>query len=277
MRRRLAARVASACCAAILLAGLPASATAERTAELRPPYSQVGFDQKLDAQLPLDLSFTDETGRGVRLGDYFTGRRPVLLHFAYYTCPMLCTLVLNGVASGAGALNLPMGRDYEVVTVSIDPRDTPSRAAEKKRSYLREFEHLGEGRSWHFLTGDEESIRRLTEAAGFRYVYDPDKDQYAHASGVVVVTPSGRVARYFFGIDYAPRDLRLALVQASGGRIGTLSDKLMLLCYQYDPASGRYGATVFTIMRTGGLLTMVGLAAFFFVMLRRERRPSPTC
>lgn len=269
--------IRSVVCAALLPAGVWLPAAAEAPVELRPPYTQVGFDQRLDAQLPLDLSFLDEQGRSVRLGDYFAGRRPVLLNFAYYTCPMLCTLVLNGVASSAGALNLPLGRDYEVVTVSIDPRDTPARAAEKKRSYLGEYEHLGEGQSWRFLTGDEDSIRRLTEAAGFRYVYDPAKDQYAHASGVVVVTPSGRIARYFFGIDYAPRDLRLALVQASGGKIGTLSDKLMLLCYQYDPASGRYGATVFTIMRAGGVATMLGLAAFFVVMLRRERRPSRAC
>ena len=201
----------------------------------------------------------------------------MLLNFAYYTCPMLCTLVLNGMASSAGAMNLPMGRDYEVVTISIDPRDTPARAAEKKKSYLGEYAHLGDGRSWHFLTGDEESIRKLAAAAGFRYVYDSDKDQYAHASGVVVATPAGRISRYFFGIDYAPKDLRLALVQASGGRIGTLSDKLMLLCYEYDPASGRYGATVFTIMRAGGVVTMLGLAAFFIVMLRRERRSPRTC
>ena len=261
-------------CAAALWLAMGAPAGAAEAAPLRPPFEAVGYDQHLDAALPLDLTFRDETGALVRLGDYF-GRRPVVLSFAYYTCPMLCTLVLNGMASTAGAMNLTMGRDYEVVTLSIDPRDTPAAAAEKKSRYLKEYQHLGDGKGWHFLTsapGHDDAVARLAASAGFRYVYDPARDQYAHASGVVVATPAGRIARYFFGIEYAPRDLRLAVVQASSGRVGTLADKLLLLCYQYDPATGRYGATAMTLVRAGGLLTLVCLGSFVFVMLRRERR-----
>lgn len=237
--------------------------------DLRPPFEQIGFDQHLGDRLPLDLMFRDEAGRGVRLADYFDGR-PVVLNLAYYRCPMLCTLVLNGIASSSGALNLAMGRDYDIVTVSIDPRETPDLAAAKKAGYLKEYSHLGDGKGWHFLTGDETSVRRLADAIGFRYAYDTNKDQYAHPSGVVVITPDGRVARYFFGIEYAPRDLRLALVQASAGKIGTVAERLLLLCYQYDPASGRYGAVPLTLIRLGGVVTVLALAGFVIVMLRRE-------
>ena len=257
---------ASVAMAAVILAaaGIPALAR-----ELRPPFTEVGFDQHLGDPLPLDLAFRDEAGRDVRLGDYF-GARPVILNLAYYRCPMLCTLVLNGIASSAGTLSLAMGRDYDVVTVSIDPRETPQMAAAKKNGYLKEYSQLGKAAGWHFLTGDEASIKRLAEAVGFRYVYDAAKDQYAHPSGVVVATPVGKIAQYFFGIEYAPRDLRLSLVAASSGRIGSMADRLMLLCYSYDPATGHYGAASLTLIRLGGVATVLALGAFVVVMLRRE-------
>ena len=248
----------------LVAAGIPALAR-----ELRPPFPEVGFDQHLGDPLPLDLAFRDEAGREVRLGDYF-GARPVILNLAYYRCPMLCTLVLNGIASSAGALSLAMGRDYDVVTVSIDPRETPQMAAAKKNGYLKEYSQLGKASGWHFLTGDEASIKRLADAVGFRYVYDPAKDQYAHPSGVVVATSAGKIAQYFFGIEYAPRDLKLSLVAASSGKIGSIADRLMLLCYSYDPATGHYGAASLTLIRMGGVATVLALGAFVVAMLRRE-------
>ncbi|HZI94777.1 MAG TPA: SCO family protein [Patescibacteria group bacterium] len=262
---------------AILIVAATAAGVPGLARELRPPFPEVGFDQHLGESLPLDLPFRDETGRAVRLGDYF-GARPVVLNLAYYRCPMLCTLVLNGIASSAGALNLAMGRDYDVITVSIDPRETSQMAAAKKEGYLKEYRQLGKAEGWHFLSGDEASIKRLADTVGFRYVYDPGKDQYAHPSGVVVITPAGKIAQYFFGIEYAPRDLRLSLVAASSGKIGSMADRLMLLCYSYDPATGRYGAASLSLIRMGGVATVLALSAFVVAMLRRDaaaRRRQP--
>ena len=252
-------------------AGQPSSAV---PAALR----EIGFDQNLDQRIPLDTGFRDESGRVVRIGDYF-GRRPVVLLFAYYNCPMLCTQVINGLASALNVLSLQPGRDFEIVTVSFDPRDTPEHAAAKKTHYIERYQRPGAADAWHFLTGDESSIRALTKAAGFRYVWDAPTKQFAHPSGVIVLTPDGRLARYLFGIEYGPRDLRYALVEASEGRIGNAADALLLYCYHYDPMTGRYGFVIMRALRLAGAATVLVLGTFIFVMVRRERQsqhPSPS-
>lgn len=232
---------------------------------------QVRFDQKLEARVPLDLVFRDEAGRGVRLGDYF-GRKPVVLSLVYYDCPMLCTLILNGLVKSLRTVNLDVGTDFEVVTLSFDPREGPALAAEKKAGYVRQYTRAGGEAGWHFLTGDEPAIRQLTEAVGFHYTFDTQTGQFAHASGIVVLTPEGKISKYLYGIEYAPRDLRLSLVEASAGRIGTLSDKVLLYCFHYDPTTGKYGLAIMRITRVAGLLTVALIVGFVAVMLRRERR-----
>jgi protein SCO1/2 len=237
------------------------------------PLREIGFDQNLDRLVPLDTPLVDETGRAVRLGDFF-GKRPVILVFAYYDCPMLCTLAINGLATALGVLSLEPGKDFEIVTVSFDPRDTPATAAAKKAVYLDRYRRPGAAAAWHFLTAAPASIERLTSAAGFRYVWDEPTKQFAHPTGVVVLTSEGRLARYLFGIEYGPRDLRLALVEASAGKVGTPVDALLLYCYHYNPMTGRYGLVIMRAMRIGGAATVVALGTFIFVMLRRERHRS---
>lgn len=232
---------------------------------------QVRFDQKLQARVPLHLVFRDEAGRAVRLGDYF-GRKPVVLSLVYYDCPMLCTLILNGLVKSLRTVNLDVGTDFEVVTLSFDPREGPALAAEKKAGYVRQYTRAGGEAGWHFLTGDEPAIRQLTEAVGFQYTFDTQTGQFAHASGIVVLTPEGKISKYLYGIEYAPRDLRLSLVEASAGRIGTLSDKVLLYCFHYDPTTGKYGLAIMRITRVAGLLTVALIVGFVAVMLRRERR-----
>ena len=231
----------------------------------------VGIDQKLNTQMPLDLVFMDETGRTVKLGDYF-GRKPVILSFAYYECPMLCTLVLNGLLKALRVTSLDIGTDFEVVNISFNPKETPQLAAAKKAGYIREYGRPGADRGWHFLVGDEESIRKATQAAGFRYKYIPDLKQYAHASGIMVLTPEGRFSHYYYGIEYSARDLRLGLVEASENKIGSPVDQVLLFCFHYDPMTGKYGLAITRIMQVLGIVTAVLLAAFIAVMLRRERR-----
>ncbi len=231
----------------------------------------VGFDQRIGASIPRDVVFRDETGQVVRLGDYFTDL-PVLLVPAYYECPMLCTLVLNGVTSALKALPFSVGKEFRVVVFSFDPRDTPERAAAKRQAYLAEYRRAGAEQAWHFLTGDEAAIRRLTDAIGFRYRWDEASGQYAHASGIVVVTPSGRLAQYFYGVEFSPRDLRLAFVESSQDRIGTVVDQLLLYCFHYDPATGTYSKLALDVVRAGGLVTLLVLVAFVVVMIRRESR-----
>ncbi len=232
---------------------------------------EVGFEQRLGSPLPLDLPFRDEDGRTVRLGEYFQGK-PVVLSLVYYECPMLCTLTLNGLVSALGVLSFDVGREFEVVTVSFDHRETPSLAAAKKKAYLERYRREGAARGWHFLTGDEASIRRLTSAVGFRYAWDERTRQFAHPAGLVVLTPQGAIARYLFGIEYAPKDLRFALVESAAGRIGSALDRLVLYCYQYDPQTGRYGAAIMRIIRVGAVLTVAALGGFIVMAWRRERR-----
>jgi protein SCO1/2 len=233
---------------------------------------KIGVDQKLGAPVPLDLEFRDESGRTVRLGQYFTTGKPVVLSLVYYRCPGLCTMTLNSMSAAFKPLTLSVGKDFEVVTVSIDPKETPKLAAAKKAEYLKRYGRPGAEAGWHFLTGDGASIEALAAAVGFRYVYQPEIDQYAHAAAIMVATPQGKLARYFYGIEYSARDLRLGLVEASGNRIGTLADVMTLLCYQYDPKSGKYGTAVMRIVRAGGVATVLGLGAFIVLTLRRERR-----
>ncbi len=234
---------------------------------------KVRFDQRLDAQLPLDLPFRDETGRAVQLRQYFDGR-PVILTLVYYECPMLCTEVLNGLVRSLKVLALEPGRDFRIVTVSFNPAEKPALAADKKATYLERYKRPGAAEAWHFLTGDETAIRVLTEAAGFHYVFDPRLNQYAHPTGIMIATPEGRLSKYLYGIEYSPRDVRLALVQASDHRIGTPVDRMLLYCYHYDPASGKYGLAVLNIIRVGGVLTLLVLGAFMFTSWRLGRGSS---
>ena len=232
---------------------------------------EIGFDQNLDQRIPLDTTFRDETGRSVQIGEYF-GKRPVVLLFAYYDCPMLCTQVINGLASALNVLSLTPGQDFEIVTVSFDPRDTPASASAKKAHFIERYKKPGAAAAWHFLTGEQPAIERLTRAAGFRYVWDKETSQFAHPSGVIVLTPDGRLARYLFGIEYGPRDLRFGIIEASEGRVGNPADTLLLYCYHYDPMTGRYGFVIMRAMRLAGLATVLALAAFITIMVRREKR-----
>jgi protein SCO1 len=234
----------------------------------------IGFDQKLNAQIPLELKFFDESAEPVPLQRYFQ-QKPVILVLVYYGCPMLCTQTLNGFAKSIRTTTLQPGGDFEIVAVSFDPKETPALAAEKKRKYLHSFGLNGTASGWHFLTGNASEIAALTDAAGFRYSCDPDTGQYAHASGIMVLTPQGRISRYFFGIEFSPRDLRLGLVEASANKIGSLVDQVLLYCYLYDPKAGAYGLVIMKIVRIGGVITVFCLATFIFLMLRRDaKRPS---
>jgi protein SCO1/2 len=233
----------------------------------------VGIDQKLNEQLPLELVFKDEHGENVKLGDYF-GKKPVVLSLVYYQCPMLCNQVLNGMVTAFNVMAFQPGQEFEVVTVSFDPRETAALAAAKKNTYvdyLPEARRAGAARGWHFLTGDEASIKRLTDAVGFRYHFDEATNQFVHASAIYVTTPQGKLARYFYGIEYAPRDLRLGLIEAADNKIGSPVDQLLLYCFHYDPATGKYGAVVMNLMRIGGVATLVAMVAMFLLFRRREQ------
>jgi len=236
-----------------------------------PALREVGFDQKLSHQVPLDIPFTDETGRAVRLGDYF-GKKPVVLSLVYYECPMLCTLTLNGLTSALAVMSFDVGKEFEVVTVSFEPKETWQLAAAKKAAYMKRYKRPGADAGWHFLVGDKAAIDRLAQAVGFRYAWDENTRQYAHPSGIVTLTPQGRISHYLFGIEYAPKDLRLSLVEAAQGNIGTAVDQVLLYCYKYDATTGRYGAAVMRILRVLAAFTALALAAFIGLMLRRDRR-----
>jgi protein SCO1/2 len=252
---------------AAVLAATGVAAQDRRPSVLR----DIGFEQRLSETLPLDLVFRDEAGRTVRLGDYF-GRRPVVLSLNYYSCPMLCTVTLNGLASALSVLTYTAGREFEIVTVSFDPSDTPDLAARKKKAYIERYKRPEAAAGWHFLTGDRDSIDRLTKAVGFKYAWDTETRQFAHPAGVVVLTPGGKISRYLFGIEYAPKDLRFAVIESSGGKIGNPVDQIVLACYRYDPTTGSYGAAILRIVRVGGAVTLLALGAFVILMLRRERR-----
>lgn len=235
---------------------------------LPPALRDVGIDQNLNQQVPLDLVFRDESGRVVPLGEYFKGK-PVILSMVYYECPMLCTQVLNGLTASMRVLGFNAGQQYEVVTVSFDPREGPELAAKKKAIYLDIYKRPGAADGWHFLTGDETNIKRLADAVGFRFHYDPETGQFAHASGIMILTPEGRISSYYYGIEYSAKDMRLGLVEASAGKIGNPVDQLLLYCYHYDPATGRYGAVVMNMVRLGGILTIAIMGTLILVLRRR--------
>jgi protein SCO1/2 len=234
----------------------------------------VGVAQRLGTQIPLDLMMRDESGRVIRLRDYFNHGRPVLLHFVYYRCPMLCPMVLEGLSSALTELKFNVGDQFDIITVSIDPRDKPSEAARLKDKYVKRYGRLSAANGWHFLTANETSVHRLAEAVGFQFAYDGHLDQFAHGAALFVLTPDARVSRYFFGFEFKPRDLRLGIVEASGGEIGTTTDQILLLCYHYDPATGRYSRSAMNFVRAGGVTTVAVLASFIIVMIRKERRRS---
>jgi protein SCO1/2 len=236
---------------------------------VRPPgLKNVGMQQNLDTQIPLDLAFRDETGKSVRLGDYF-GKRPLILNFVYFKCPMLCGEVLSSLTSTLRIVKLDVGKDFDVLTVSFDPRETPEMAAVKKAPVMKRYARPGAENGWHFLTGPQESITALTNAAGFQYQFDDKTGQFAHATAIMVLTPEGKIAQYYYGVDYAPRDLRLGLVQASNHKIGNVVDQVLLYCYHYDPNTGKYGAIITRILRLSGLATILILGTMFAVLIRR--------
>ena len=243
-----------------------------RAQQLGPPpiLREVSIAQRLNEPIPPDTIFRDEDGEAVHLGDYF-GKKPIVLSLVYFDCPALCTEVLNGELRTMKAISLDLGKDFDAITVSFEPKDTPELAKAKRDVYAGQYGRPGAARNWHFLTGEQASIDALTQAAGFHYAYDSASRQYAHAAAILVLTPHGRIARYFYGVTYPARDFRLGLVEASEGKIGTPTDHALLYCYQYDPITGKYGLIVMNIVRAAGLLTMLVLGIFMFVMFRRER------
>lgn len=232
----------------------------------------VRIDQKLNEQLPLDLVFRDESGQEVKLGKYF-GEKPVVLAMVYYDCPMLCTQIFNGMVTSFRVLPFQMGKDFDVVTISFDPRETSALAASKKQvyvNYLPDNMRSAANTGWHFLTGDPANIERIADAVGFRYHYDEKTKQFAHASAIMVATPQGKLSHYFYGVNYSARDLRFGLIESSQNKIGSVAEQLTLYCYQYDPATGKYGAAVMRLLRITGVITLLGIVAMIFLLKRRE-------
>jgi protein SCO1 len=239
----------------------------------RPPNLQfVGIEQHLDAEVPADLEFTDETGKTIKLGDYFGHSRPVILDLGYYTCPMLCSQILEGLVGSMKALTFNLGQDFDVVTVSFNPRETTEMAADKKRDMMKRYGRANTAQGWHFLTGRADQIEALTKAIGYQFQFDPKTEQYAHAAAIVMLTPDRHISGYFYGVEYSPKDLRFGLVEASQNKIGNLGDQVLLYCYHYDPRTGKYGAVISNILKLSGLATVLLLGAFVFIMFRADRR-----
>ena len=261
--------VAFTACALMAFAAFPCHAQSQN--QKPRVLVDVGIDQKLNNQVPLNLSFRDETGETVQLSKFF-GAKPVILAMVYYECPMLCTQVLNGLLTSLKGVPLDVGKQFNLVTVSINPRETSGLAANKKRVYIGLYGRPGATEGWHFLTGDDAPIKALAQSVGFRYAYDTDSDQFAHATGIMVLTPQGKISRYFYGIDYAARDLRLSLVEASNNKIGSPVDQILLYCYHYDPTTGKYGLVIANVMRLAALATILIMGTFLLTMFRRERQ-----
>lgn len=272
--------------AGLAVAAVAASAQPGQPAPMQPTYSMqaanlkpalpgalegVGIEQRLNEQVPLNLQFHDEFSRTLPLSTYFHGK-PVILALVYYRCPMLCTQILNGLISSLKAVSLEPGKDFEVVSVSFDPKDTPELAAAKKQTYLKRFARTNSANGFHFLTGDDTNIKALTSAVGFHYKYDAESDQFAHASGIMIMTPEGRLSRYFYGVEYAPLDVRLGLVEASKNKIGTLADQALLFCYHYDPTTGKYGTVAIDFLRIAGVVFFVLGAGWMWMAWRRDLR-----
>jgi protein SCO1 len=237
-------------------------------ASMRPPgLKNVGIQQNLNGQIPPDLVFRDETGKTVRLGDYF-GQKPMILSLVYYRCPMLCGEVLSGLSSALKVLKFNVGDEFNVLTVSFDPKDTSEIGAAKKAEYMERYGRPGAAQGWHFLTGPQNSIDALTKAAGFQYQYDPKTEQFAHSTAIMILTPEGKIAQYYYGVEYAPKDLRLGLIQASENKIGTLTDQILLYCYHYDPTTGKYGAMISRILQLSAMATVLILGVFMTLLFR---------
>ena len=256
----------------LALAGLCASSVSAQQLTTTPAIlGKVGITQNLNTQIPPELAFRDETGKTVQIGDYF-GKKPIVLSLVYFDCPALCTEVLNGELRTMKAISLDLGKDFEAVTVSFEPKDSPALAKAKRDVYAGQYGRPDAAEHWHFLTGDQTSIDALTNAVGFHYAYDAAIRQYAHAAAILVLTPDGRIDRYFYGVQYPARDVRLGLVEASQGKIGTVTDHAMLYCYQYDPMTGKYGVVVINVLRAAGGLTVLILGIFMIIMFLRERK-----
>jgi protein SCO1/2 len=240
-------------------------------ANMRPPrLENVGIEQHLDGQVPPDLIFRDESGQTIKLGDYF-GKKPLILNLVYYNCTMLCGEVLAGLSGSMRLIKFDVGKEFDVITVSFDPRETPNIAAAKKQDFVKRYGRAGAASGWHFLTGPPDSVNALTKAVGFQYQYDSKINQFAHATALMVLTPQGRISRYFYGVDFPPKDLRMGLVEASQGKIGNAVDQVLLYCYHYDPATGKYGAVITNILRLAAAATILILGGFLWLMLRLER------
>ena len=282
-RRHLRHGLLAVCATAVMAVGTMVSLSAQRalpgsSAPGQPAMAplaalkDVRIDQKLDSPVPLNLPFVDEHGKDVTLAQYFSGSRPAVLALVYYECPMLCTQVLNGLFSSIEPLTLDAGREFDIVVVSFDPGETPAMALAKKASYLKHYQRPTAAAGIHFLTGRQPAIDTLADAVGFRYAYDEATDQYAHPAAVTVLTPKGHVSKYLYGVEFAPMDFKLAMVSAGEGQIGTLIDQALLYCFHYNPATGKYSVAIMTFVRLGGVLTLLGILAFVFVHLRRDRR-----
>jgi protein SCO1/2 len=241
---------------------------ADRPVDLK----EVTIEQRLDSQIPLDTKFHDEYGNAVTLGKYFGGKKPVVLALVYYECPMLCTQILNGMTRAAKVLTFTPGKDYEIVALSFDARETPAQAFAKKAVYMKDYGHPETANGWHFLTGDVDSIKRVTDAVGFRYRWDVHTAQFAHASAIYVLTPDGKLSKYFYGIEYSPKDMRFALVEASQNKIGNPVDQILLYCYHFDPHAAKYTPYALGLLRVAGAVTVLTFGGFVFISLRRERR-----
>jgi protein SCO1/2 len=251
--------------------------SASVTTGLPDALTTIGIEQKLGEQLPLETELKNEDGSAVKLGDYFNHGRPVILALVYYECPMLCNQVLNGLTGSLKGISLDAGKDFDVVALSFDARenDRPDLAKGKKASYVERYGRSGSENGWHFLTGTQEAIEKITSAAGFNFKWDKKSEQFAHAAGVMIVTPSGRMSRYFYGIDYAPRDIKFGLMESGENKVGNPAEKLLLYCYHYDPATGKYGFAILNIIRLGGVATLMGLGAMVFVFWRRNKKKEP--
>jgi protein SCO1/2 len=275
-RRPDAGGLMAALCGLCLIAGASTAVRAQPASMKPPVLSKTGIDQRLDNQVPLNLEFKDESGRAVKLAEYFGQDKPIVLSLVYYNCPQLCTQVLTGLLGTLKTLPMSPGKEFISLSVSIDPREKPELAMTKKMEYIHRLDRPGVAEGWHFLTGEEPAIQELARSVGFRYVWDPVSQQYAHASGIMVITPQGRVSRYFYGIEYAPRDLRFGVIEASEGKIGSVADQIILYCYQYDPERGSYGLVVMRLLRIFGGMTLVSLAALLlylrYVTKQKESR-----
>jgi protein SCO1 len=255
----------------LLVLFLATPALAQTSSEQAKLPGHVSIAQKLNTQVPLDLQFRDENGKVVRLKEYFDKGRPVLLNFVYFRCPMLCPMVLEGTTTALTHLKFDIGKEFDVITVSIDPRDKAADAARLKEKYIRHYGRLDSARGWHFLTAHDSAIRKLADTVGFQYAYDSRTDQFAHGAALLVLTPDGRTSRYFYGFEFKPRDLRLAIVEASEGKVGSVTDQFLLLCFHYDPVTGKYSRNAMMFARAGGVATLIALGGFIGVMFRKER------